>query len=135
MKDSFKNIPKLNALLRIYIAVKPSPANYLVENGFSSGNKIVFWTDINHTSENMAGLIGSLKAGLTIVQPEYENWFKSTQSQKKWELFSEEYLAALQLTEEQLLDKSELQMALELAITPHYQLAQNMGFKSGWIAS
>ncbi len=22
----------------------------------------------------MAGLIGSLKAGLTIVQPEYENW-------------------------------------------------------------
>jgi hypothetical protein len=46
----------------------------LVENGFSTGNKIVFWTDINHTSENMAGIIGSLKAGLTIVYPEFENW-------------------------------------------------------------
>ena len=34
----------------------------------------MFWTDINHTAENMAGLIGSLKAGLTIVNPEFENW-------------------------------------------------------------
>ncbi len=72
---------------------------------------------------------------LTLIQHKTLHWFKSTQSQKKWDLFSEEYLAALQLTEEQLLDISELQMALERAITPHYQLAQNMGFKSGWIAS
>lgn len=71
---------------------------------------------------------------LALIQHKTINWFKSTQSQKKWDLFSEEYLAALHLTEEQLLDKSELQMALERAITPHYQLAQNMGFKSGWIA-
>jgi len=48
-------------------------------------------------------------------------------------LFSEEYLAALQLAEKQLLDVTELQMALERAIAPHYQLAQNMGFKSGWL--
>jgi len=72
---------------------------------------------------------------LTLIQHKTLNWFKSTQSKKKWDLFSEEYVAALQLTEEQLLDKSELQIALERTITPHYQLAQNMGFKSGWIAS
>jgi hypothetical protein len=72
---------------------------------------------------------------LASIQHKTLNWFKSTQSQKQWDLFSEEYLAALQLTEEQLLDRTELQMALERAITPHYQLAQNMGFKSGWIPS
>ena len=72
---------------------------------------------------------------LALIQHRTLNWFKSTQSQKKWELFSEEYMAALQLTEEQLLDKTQLQIALDRAITPHYQLAQNMGFKSGWIAS
>ena len=38
-----------------------------------------------------------------------------------------------QLAEKQLLDATELQMALERAIAPHYQLAQNMGFKSGWL--
>jgi hypothetical protein len=69
---------------------------------------------------------------LALIQHKTLNWFKSTQSQKKWELFSEEYLAALQLAEKQLLDVTELQMALERAIAPHYQLAQNMGFKSGW---
>jgi hypothetical protein len=70
---------------------------------------------------------------LALIQHKTLNWFKSTQSQKKWELFSEEYLAALQLAEKQLLDVTELQMALERAIAPHYQLAQNMGFKSGWL--
>jgi hypothetical protein len=70
---------------------------------------------------------------LALIQHKTLHWFKNTQSQKKWDLFSEEYFAALQLSEEQLLDKSELEMALERAISPHYQLAQNMGFKVGWL--
>ncbi len=49
-------------------------ANYLTENGFSSGSKILFWSDINHSAENIAGILGSLKAGLTIVNPEFEDW-------------------------------------------------------------
>ena len=72
---------------------------------------------------------------LALIQYRTLKWFKNTQTQEKWDLFSEEYLASLQLTEDQLLDKSELQMALERAITPHYQLAQNMGFKAGWLTA
>jgi hypothetical protein len=69
---------------------------------------------------------------LALIQHRTLNWFKRTQSKKKWNLFCEEYLVALQLSEEKLLDKFELKKALERAISPHYQLAQNMGFKAGW---
>lgn len=46
----------------------------MIENGFSTGSKILFWSDINHTSENLAGILGSLKAGCTIVNSEFEDW-------------------------------------------------------------
>jgi hypothetical protein len=69
---------------------------------------------------------------LASIQHKTLVWFKTTHSIKKWELFSEEYLGALQISEEQLLDESELKKSLERTISPHYQLAKNMGFKTGW---
>jgi hypothetical protein len=71
---------------------------------------------------------------LALIQHRTLHWMKQTQSKKKWGLFSEEYLSALQISEEQLLDRSELELALERASTPHYLLAKNMGFKAGWLA-
>lgn len=39
-----------------------------------SGDKILFWTDVNHTLEYAAAATGVIKAGSTIVSSEFENW-------------------------------------------------------------
>jgi hypothetical protein len=76
----------------------------------------------------------NLKA-LASIQHKTLIWFKTTQSQKKWDVFAEEYLTALQLSEAQLFDQKELEAALFRTISPHYQLAENMGFSTGWISA
>jgi hypothetical protein len=48
-------------------------AYYLVEQGLSK-SKILFWTDVNHSLEYISAAVGSIKAGNTLVSPEYENW-------------------------------------------------------------
>ena len=40
----------------------------------SGGNKILFWSDVNHSSEYISASLGAIKAGNTIVSTEYENW-------------------------------------------------------------
>ena len=72
---------------------------------------------------------------LAFIQHRTLKWMKATQSSKRWEVFSEDYLASLQISEEQLLNQSELEMALEQAISPHYLFAQQMGFKVGWFCT
>ncbi len=49
---------------------------------------------------------------LASIQHKTLIWFKTTQSQTKWDLFAEEYLTALQLSEAQLFDQKELEVAL-----------------------
>jgi replicative DNA helicase len=34
----------------------------------------MFWSDVNHSLEYIAGALGTIKAGNTIVSSEYENW-------------------------------------------------------------
>jgi hypothetical protein len=69
---------------------------------------------------------------LALIQYKTLQWVKQKQSKKKWEEFCEEYLSTLQMSEEQILEKPRLELALERAISPHYLLAQNMGFNVGW---
>ena len=44
-----------------------------MEQGFS-GDKVLFWSDVNHTLEYISAAVGTIKAGSTIVSTEYENW-------------------------------------------------------------
>lgn len=144
MRAIWRDMVKLNAeVITCTYTSKPLAAEEIVVDHYLP------WSYLGHDQPwNLCPTIQSLNSkksdrlpseknldALALIQHRTLNWFKSTNNQKKWDLFSEEYLAALQLTEEQLLDKSKLQMALERAITPHYQLANNMGFKSGWNAT
>ena len=40
----------------------------------SVGKKILFWSDVNHSTEYISASIGAIKAGNSIVSTEYENW-------------------------------------------------------------
>ena len=44
-----------------------------MEQGFS-GDKVLFWSDVNHSLEYMSAAVGTIKAGSTIVNAEFENW-------------------------------------------------------------
>ena len=44
-----------------------------MEQGFT-GDKVLFWSDVNHTLEYISAAVGTIKAGSTIVSTEYENW-------------------------------------------------------------
>jgi hypothetical protein len=59
-------------------------------------------------------------------------WVKNSKNKNDWNSFSEVYISALQLTEDELLNKIIFESALKRTILPHYQLAKNMGFSNNW---
>lgn len=88
---------------------------------------------INSKKSNKLPNKSSFK-NLALIQHKTLRWMRDSLSEKKWKLFSEDYVSSLQIAENKLLDNSELERALEQALAPHYLLAQNMGFEVDWQA-
>lgn len=72
-------------------------------------------------------------SNLLNVQMHTLKWVRATKSDKEWTVFVEDYEIALQLREDELLDRSKVCDALLRVIHPHYQLAKNMGFATEWV--
>lgn len=62
-------------------------ANHLIELGFQPGNKLLIWSDINHSAEIITATIGAWKAGLSIVFSEYENFEEIEKGLKEADVF------------------------------------------------
>jgi 5-methylcytosine-specific restriction endonuclease McrA len=89
---------------------------------------------INSKKSNKLPNTTNLK-NLASIQHKTLCWMKALLSEKKWELFAEDYVSSLQISQNKLLENSELERALEHALAPHYLLAQNMGFEVDWHAA
>lgn len=48
-------------------------AKHLVEMGYVPGQKLLVWSDVNHSAEIICATIGAWKAGLTVLNSEFEN--------------------------------------------------------------
>jgi acyl-CoA synthetase (AMP-forming)/AMP-acid ligase II len=58
---------KFNWTLREFDKYSSAFAYGLVENGFSSGDKLLVWTDQTNSAELLVAQVGAIKAGVTIV--------------------------------------------------------------------
>ena len=70
----------------------------------------------------------------SLIEIQYKTlcWIKEEKKQRDWHSFSDFYVSELQLTEDELIKKSNFESALIRSISPHYQLAKNMGFSTNW---
>ena len=89
---------------------------------------------INSKKSNKLPNTTNLK-NLVSIQHKTLCWMKDSLSEKKWELFAQDYVSSLQISQNKLLESSELERALEQALAPHYLLARNMGFELDWLAA
>ena len=58
---------KFNWTLREFDKYSSAFAFGLVENGFSSGDKLLVWTDQTNSAELLVAQVGAIKAGVTVV--------------------------------------------------------------------
>jgi 5-methylcytosine-specific restriction endonuclease McrA len=152
-----RSTKKLNELRKIWRnmqiadeeSIRCTYSNNLIEVSGIVVDHFIPWNYLGHDqSWNLCPTIQSINSkksdklprqyylkSLALIQHNTLTWMKKTQSQKRWEIFSEDYITSLQISEDKLLNKFEFDKALERTISPHYVLAMNMGFETDWTVS
>jgi len=96
-------------------------------------NLIPVTKSINSSKSNNLPSLDKYLAGFADIQYKALNIYYRNPGSKPWNKIIEPYLSDLKLTEQDVLDKTRLNRALENTVKPLYGLAQNQGFSPDWI--